>query len=219
MTSLKDRVSTIRVEDEAGRLQALDVLRATYRDEKGWVSDEEKQVPEADLTRPDISWFVVQENGAPVGVLRVLYDPPLHLYKEYGLSLIDRGVDIEAFIRSHRIAEIGRFAVLPEKRRHTVIVLALIRAAITETVSRGYTHYITDVFEDDPHSPYEFHTRVLGFVPVATHEVGELNCTSRRITLVLDLRACYRRMHTANGFFFRFITEGWSEELHRSLAP
>jgi hypothetical protein len=216
---LKDRVSTIRVEDEAGRLQALDVLRATYRDEKGWVSDEEKQVPEDDLQRPDISWFVVQENGSPVGVLRVLYDPPLHLYKEYGLDLLDRGADIEAFIRSHRIAEIGRFAVLPDKRRHTVIVLALIRAAITETVARGYTHYITDVFEDDPHSPYEFHTRVLGFVPVATHEVGELNCTSRRITLVLDLRQCYRRMSAANGFFFRFITEGWAEELHRSLAP
>jgi hypothetical protein len=219
MMTLKDRLSAMRVEDEAGRAQALEVLRATYRDEKGWVSDEEKQVPEGDLARPDISWFVVQEAGAPVGVLRVLYDPPLHLYKEYGLDLLDRGADIEAFIRSHRIAEIGRFAVLPDKRRHTVVVLALIRAAITETVGRGYTHYITDVFEDDPHSPYEFHTRVLGFVPVATHEVGELNCTSRRITLVLDLRQCYRRMSAANGFFFRFITDGWSPELHRALAP
>jgi len=219
MTSLKDRLSTIRVEDDDGRLQALEVLRATYRDEKGWVSDEEKQVPEDDLARPDVSWFVVRENGVPVGVLRVLYDPPLHLYREYGLSLIDLGADIEAFIRAHRIAEIGRFAVLPAKRRYTVIVLALIRAAITETVSRGYTHYITDVFEDDPHSPYEFHTRVLGFQPVATHDVGELNCASRRITLVLDLRACYHRMHAANGFFFRYITESWSEELHRSLAP
>ncbi len=37
MTSFQERVSTIRVEDEAGRTQALEVLRATYRDEKGWV--------------------------------------------------------------------------------------------------------------------------------------------------------------------------------------
>lgn len=218
MMSLKDRLSTLRVEDEATRLQALEVLRATYRDEKGWVSDEEKQVPEDDLQRPDVSWFVVQEDGRPVGVLRVLYDPPLHLYREYGLDLLDKTADIEAFLKAHRIAEIGRFAVLPEKRRFTVIVLALIRAAITETVDRGYDYYITDVFEDDPHSPYEFHTRVLGFVPVATHAVGELNCTSRRITLVLDLRQCYRRMSSGNGYFYRFITEGWDERLHRLMS-
>ncbi len=218
MTSLKDRLTTIRVEDEATRLQALEVLRATYRDEKGWVSDEEKQVPAEDLERADVSWFIVQEEGRPVGVLRVLYDPPLHLYREYGLDLLDKQADIEGFLKAHRIAEIGRFAVLPEKRRFTVIVLALIRAAITETVDRGYDFYITDVFEDDPHSPYEFHTRVLGFVPVATHEVGELNCTSRRITLVLDLRQCYRRMSAANGYFYRFITEGWSERLHRLMS-
>jgi|SRR5215472_17492879 len=32
------------------------------------------------------------------------------------------------------------------------------------------------------------------FVPVATHQQGELNCASRRITVVLDLKASYQRL-------------------------
>lgn len=121
-------------------------------------------------------------------MLRVLYDPPLELYGQYGFKLWTRGwMSRSSFARtgspksggSRSFLNIGNiFWRWP----------ALIRAAITETVSRGYTHYITDVFEDDPHSPYEFHTRVLGFAPVATHDVGELNCKSRRITLVLDIK-------------------------------
>ena len=34
--------------------------------------------------------------------------------------------------------------------------------------------------------------RVMGFRPVASHDHGELNCTSRRITLVLDLKSSYQ---------------------------
>lgn len=215
--SIKDHLTVFRVEDEAGRAQALEVIRATYRDEKGWVHDEAPQLPAEDLTRPEISWFVVRFGEQPVGMLRVLYDPPLELYGQYGFKLLDQGVDVAQFLRTHRIAEVGRFAVIPEYRKHILAVAALIRAAITETVSRGYTHYITDVFEDDPHSPYEFHTRVLGFAPVATHDVGELNCKSRRITLVLDIKQAYDRLKEAHTWIYRFITEFWDEPLHRRL--
>lgn len=208
----------LRVTDEQGRRLALDVLRSTYREEKGWVNDEAGQVPVDDPQRPDRSWFVALRNGRPVGVLRVLYDPPLGLYREYQMQFLVGDIDIEAFLAENRIAEVGRFAVVPECRRDITVVAALMRAAVHETVARGYTHYITDVFENDEHSPYDFHTRVLGFVPVATHDVGELHCDSRRITLVLDFRESYRRLKERGGWIFRFITREWDESLHRRLA-
>lgn len=212
-------ISTQKVVDPAGRELALSVLRATYRDEKQWVDDEAGQVPLSDLADPAISWWVVCKDQAPVGVMRTLYDPPLHLYNEYGLKLVDGlQVDIDEFIRAHRIAEVGRFAVTQEHRSQMLIVAALMRAASTEIAQRGYSHLITDVFENDPHSPYHFHTHVMGFVPVATHETGELNHQGRRITLVLDLKAAYRKLRAANGFIFRFLTSEWDPALHDSLA-
>ncbi|MEM1245981.1 MAG: hypothetical protein AAGK22_06390 [Acidobacteriota bacterium] len=61
------------------------------------------------------------------------------------------------------------------------------RATTFETVRRGYDHYVTDVFEDDPNSPYGFHHRVLGFRTVVTHRHGELDCESRRLTMLLNI--------------------------------
>ncbi|MDQ7006471.1 MAG: GNAT family N-acetyltransferase [Acidobacteriota bacterium] len=216
--ALKDRIAVFRVESAEQREQALEVLASTYRDEKRWVGDEHTQLPEADLSRDDISWFTVTVDRRPVGVLRVLYDPPLELYAKYGFELIGKDLDVEQFVRDHRIAEIGRFAVLPEYRKFIIVVAALMKAASTETVTKGYTHYITDVFEDDPHSPYQFHTRVMGFEPVATHEVGELNSRSRRITLVLDLKASYMRLKKRGGWIFRLFTGDWDETLHSQMT-
>ncbi|HEY9847538.1 MAG TPA: hypothetical protein V6D03_15250 [Candidatus Caenarcaniphilales bacterium] len=216
--ALKKRLSVIRVEDEAGRAQALEVLRAIYRDEKDWVRDEISQFPHSDLAEVSISWFVVRVDTKPVGVLRVLYDLPLHLYREYGFKLLNDEIDVEAFCRQHQIAEIGRFAVLPQYRKHIVVVISLMRAAILDTVKRGYTHYISDVFEDELHSPYQLLTRVMGFQPAATHDVGELNCRSRRITLILDIKAAYQRLQPQGGFVYRFLTEGWDEKLHQRLT-
>jgi len=215
--SLRDRISVIRVSGDADREKGLEVLRATYGEEKHWVEDVSDQLPRADLERSDISWFVVLDATRPVGVLRVLYDPPIELYAKYGFQLQDDSIDVEAFIRDHRIAEIGRFAVLPEYRKYIVVVAALMRAASTDTVERGYTHYITDVFEGDPHSPYNFHTRVMGFQPVATHDIGELNFEGRRITLVLDLKAAYNRLNSKGSWIFRYLTESWDEALHRRM--
>ncbi len=63
--SLKDRVSVIRVENEAGRQQALSVMRAIYRDEKNWVQADEKLVSAVDLGNDGISWFVVRVDDTP----------------------------------------------------------------------------------------------------------------------------------------------------------
>jgi len=207
-----------RVEDEAGRCAVVDVLRATYQREKRWVTDPEDQFPRADLARTDISWFLVLVRGRPVGVLRVLYDPPLALYAKYGFRSLDPTIAVEDFVRRNRIAELGRFAVRPRYRSRMMIAAELMRVATAEVVARGYTHFVTDVFEDDPHSPYGFHTRVMGFHPVATHDVGELHCASRRITMVLDLRAAYLRLKARGNWMYRYLTGNWDERLHRQLA-
>jgi hypothetical protein len=92
------------------------------------------------------------------------------------------------------------------------------RAATVEGLERGTTHLLTDVFEDDPHSPYGFHTRVLGFRPIATHDMGELNSKSRRITLLLDLSACYKRLRARNHWFYRFLASELPEQVHERLG-
>lgn len=215
---LRDRIDVFRIEDVKGRQLGLEVLRATYGEEKRWVDDPDQQLPASDLARPDVSWFVVRADDRPVGILRVLYDPPIDLYREYEFELTVDGLDVEEFVRNNRIAEVGRFAVLPEYRRYVSVVAALMREASRETVARGYTHYITDVFEDDPHSPYRFHTRVMGFQPVATHEAGELHSASRRITLVLDLKQAYRRLRASGGMIYRLLTDGWDDRLHKLMS-
>lgn len=210
-------VRGIRVTTPELRQGALEVLGKTYCQEKNWVRDAEKVFPESDLGDPAISWFVVHSGSHPVGVLRVLYDPPVHLYATYGLKPIVEGMDVMSLVKDHRIAEVGRFAVLPEHRRYVRVVACLMRAAFRETVERDYTHYITDVFEGERHSPLEFHTRVMGFTPVATHDTGELNCPNRRITLVLDLREACLKMRRDQGWLYRFVTEGWEQQLQQHL--
>ena len=138
--ALKDRITTARAETESARADAIRVMQATYEREKNWIQGEEKLFPSSDLADPNISWFVAYNAGLPVGVLRVLYSPPLDLYKEYGFKPIGAGIDVEEFVRKNRIAEIGRFAVLPEYRRFILVSASLMRIASKETVRRGFSH-------------------------------------------------------------------------------
>ncbi|ODT26394.1 MAG: GNAT family N-acetyltransferase [Alphaproteobacteria bacterium 64-6] len=212
------RIRAARIFTETGRRAALAVLAATYQGEKGWVSDPEAQIPRSDVRRRDIAWYIVRVDGQPAGVLRTLFDPPVKQYLEYGLKFTNPSMDIERLLSGTRIAEVGRFAVLPEHRGNLMLAAALMRASTREMVLRGYTHVITDVFEDDPHSPLGFHTRVMGFQQIATHDHGELNCGSRRITLVLDLKSSYQRLKTRGNWFYRYLTAQWPETLHRRFA-
>lgn len=212
------KMSVMRVATMQARAQALEVLRSTYQDEKAWVEHAETQFPVSDLESPAISWFVAVRRGHPAGVLRVFYEPPVSQYQAYKVTLLDPRIDVDQFLRANRIAEIGRFAIRPAYRRNLLLAVALMRAATRETLERGFTHYITDVFENDPHSPYGFHTRVMGFAPVATHEDGELRCANRRITLILDLKAAYQRLRQRQSWIFRSLTSDWDEGLHRQLA-
>ena len=212
------RVTARRVAQESDRRRVVEVLAATYHREKNWVSDPEAQVPPEDLDHHDIAWFVVSLGDRAAGVLRVRYDPPYAQYLRYGLKLLDPRLQVQEFLRCNRIAEVGRFAVKPEFRNRFLVAVALMRAATNGAVARGYMHLVTDVFEDDPHTPYRFHTRVMGFVPVATHDFGELHCRSRRITLVLDIRSAYARLKSQGGWLYRYLTSDWDEAVHQRLA-
>lgn len=180
--------------------------------------DAEKVFPADDLARDDVSWFLATSRGKPVGVVRVLYDPPLDEYLKYNLQFTVSDVDLLAMIREKRIAEVGRFAVLPSKRNAIAIVTSLMRAATRDIVSKGYTQLVTDVFENDPTSPLKFHTNVIGFQKIATHEVGELRHKGRRVTLMLDLKESYRKLKARGNWFFRAMTLGWTETMHRRVA-
>lgn len=213
------RVSVVPVISECERQEALQVLRATYEREKRWVADGNTVFSPDDLDRFDVAWFLARRNREPVGVLRVLFNPPLAVYAHYGFQPVPgANFDVTEFVKRSRVAEIGRFAVLPEHRKNHYIAAALMRAAARDTLERGFTHYVTDIFEGEQHSPYLFHTRVMGFEPVATHDVGELNCPNRRVTMVLDLQAAYRRLRRSGGWLFRYLTADWSEALHRRLV-
>ena len=215
--SLAKQINVIRASTAADRELAVQVLQSTYVNEKHWIQDEEKFFPPSDLEAKDISWFVASNATQPIGVLRVMYNPPLELYKEYWMQALESGLDVEAFVKNNRIAEIGRFAVVPEFRKFIVVAAALMREASRETVANNFTHYVTDIFEGEVHSPYDFHTRVMGFQPVATHDVGELNCPNRRITMVLDLKSAYQRIQTKQKWIYRYLTKDWDESLHEKL--
>lgn len=209
---------TKRVRTEREREMVLAVLAATYVEEKGWIDEAERLFPIEDLARPDVSWFLAAKRGQPVGVLRVDYDPPLAKYLAYGLKPIVASTDLASLIANERIAEIGRFAVVPERRRSVAVVVSLMYKATHEIVLRGCTQLVTDVFENDPHSPLGFHTRIVGFKPIATHEIGELRHKGRRITLLLNLKLGYCSLRARGNRFFRTMTRGWTASMHDGLA-
>jgi hypothetical protein len=161
---------------------------------------------------------VATSRDEPVGVLRVRYDLPIEQYRGYGLDPIETNLSIEDVIASQRIAEVRRFAVIPQRRNGVAVVLSLMRMATREIVARGYTQLVTDVFENEPHSPLRFHTRIVGFRPVVTHEFGEFSFQGRRITLLLDIKIAYQTLKSRGTWFFRAMTKGWTEVMHQRLA-
>ena len=212
-------IHAVRVEHEAQRQDALDVIQATYVREKQWVGTAEELFRADELTDPTLSWFLAYDGDKPAGMLRVNYAPSLDEYLEYGDVEIKIPVDVKSFIRTNLIADIGRFAVIPAYRRQIRVALALMSAATYDTVQRGYSHYVTDIFEGEEHSPYLFHTRVMGFVPVASRSEGELNCSHRRITLLMDLAKSYHRLKQQNHRLFDTLTAGWDASMHERFSP
>jgi hypothetical protein len=210
-------ITTLKVCDETTRSQALQVIEQVYLKEKQWIRLPENEIPHNIGESVKYSWFLALVNQKPAGVIRLVYDPSLEFPPELEVTL-DAGVDLDRMARECRVADIGRFMIAPEFRKNIRVVLKLMRAAIQEVVERGYTHFLTDVFESDPNSPLHFHTKILGFERIGSHLRGELNCSSTRIILTLDILKAYQRLRERKDKIYLEVTEGIRELLDEKLA-
>jgi hypothetical protein len=215
--AISQPLTTARVACAAGREAALAIVQQVYQEEKGWLAAADGDFPESDLASPATSWFLARCGGEPAGVVRLTYDPSLELPAAAGVE-IEAGVDLERLAASGRFVEVGRLMIAPRFRARAAVVLALMRAALGEVVQRGYTHLLTVVFEDDPHSPYGFHTRILGFERIGSHRHGELACASRRIILTLDIARAYDRLRGPRSKLVQALTGGLEPDLG-GLSP
>ncbi len=210
-------ITTVKVTDAATRSQALQVIERVYFQEKQWIRLPENEIPTDIGQSTKYSWFLALVNQTPAGVIRLAYDPSLEFPPELEVTL-DPDVDLEQMAKDCKVADIGRFMIAPEFRKNIRVVLKLMRAAIKEVVERGYTHFITDVFETDPNSPLHFHTKILGFERIGSHLRGELNCSSTRIILTLDILKAYQRLRERKDKIYLEVTEGIRELLDEKLA-
>lgn len=200
-------IETFKVLSPEERAAALSVVDKVFRQEKRWVAATDAEIPVAQDPDGRLSWFVATVDGEPAGVIRLFYDPPLEMPADWGLEL-DRDLDLARVADGRRFVEIGRFMIVPEHRRRMRVALRLMREAVREVVERRYTHFITDVYDGDPHSPLGFHTRVLGFERIGTHRRGELACDHMRILLVLDIARAFHKLHSRKDRVFRELSTG-----------
>jgi hypothetical protein len=200
-------IETVRVLTPQERAEAMGVVEEVFCREKNWVSDADKEIPTSLREDDRLSFFLCRVDGEPAGIIRLNYDPPLELPKELEVQL-EPGIDIATYAAGKRFVEIGRFMIRSRFRRNYKVALRLIRAAVREVVERGYTHFVTDVYDGDPHSPLQFHTRVLGFERIGTHRHGELDANYVRIILVLDIARSYRRLQQRQNRVFREVAAG-----------
>jgi hypothetical protein len=205
-------IQTFKVRSPEEREAALRVVDQVFRQEKRWVAATDAEIP-ADLDpEGPMSWFAATVDGLPAGVIRLFYDPPLEMPADWGLEL-DRDLDLRRAAEGRRFVEIGRFMIVREHRRRMGVALRLMREAVREVVERRYTHFITDVYDGDPHSPLGFHTRVLGFERIGTHRRGELACDHLRILLVLDIARAYTRLRKRRDRVFRELSAGLEDSI------
>jgi hypothetical protein len=210
-------VKVLKVVDQKNRVQAIEVITKVYQLEKNWISMPESEILNDIGSSQKYSWFLAFVNNKPAGVIRLTYDPSLEFPAELGVTL-NQGIDLDKMARECRMVEIGRFMILPQYRKNIRVALRLMRASIKEVVERGYTHFLTDVFENDPHSPLHFHTKILGFERIGSHIRGELHCSSTRIILTLDILKSYQRLKVGKNKIYQEVTEGIRELLDEKLA-
>jgi hypothetical protein len=210
-------ITVHKVLDAATREKALQVVERVYRQEKNWIMSVDQEIPVNLATDKRYSWFLALANDQPAGMLRLYYDPPLELPPECQATF-KKGFDPKKLANAGRFVEIGRFMILPEYRKKILVAIRLMGASVREVVERNYTHFITDVFEGEPHSPLKFHTRILGFEVIGKHLYGELNCSLTRIILTLDILKAYKRMKRRRSRVYSQLTEGIQGLLEAKLA-
>ena len=217
MSKLIPVIRAKKVKTRDDREEALKVIKEVYLKEKNWIHTIRDQIPEDIDKRKDMSWFLVKINKKPAGVLRLVFDPILEFPPELQVTL-NKDIDIEKLKSTGKFAEIGRFMIIPKYRKYITVVLRLMRAAIKEVLERDYSHFITDVFENEPNSPYKFHTRILGFEVIGKHLYGDLNCSCTRIILTLDILKNYQRLKEQKNKIFNKLTVGIRDIFEKKLS-
>lgn len=210
-------IKIVKITSPAIKQQALEVITSVYLMEKNWIKAPGNEVPDNIGESTQYSWFFATVDDKPAGVIRLTYDPSLEFPPEMGVTL-NQNVDLKQMASECKMVEIGRFMIKSEYRKNIRVALRLMRAAIKEVVERGYTHFLTDVFETDPQSPLHFHTKILGFEVIGSHLHGELNCSSTRIILTLDILKAYQRLKERKNRIYQEVIAGISDLLDRKLA-
>lgn len=211
------RIKTIKIMNAVTRRQGLQVIEQVYLKEKKWIHHVAAEISEDIGISTKLSWFLATIDDRPAGVLRLLYDPPLEFPPDFKVTL-HKEVDLKEISKTSRFVEIGRFMILPRYRKNILVALRLTQIAIREVVERDYTHFITDVFEGEPNSPFRFHTKILGFEVIGTHLHGELNCSLTRIILTLDILKAYQRLKERKNRLYWFLTDGIRDVLDSKLV-
>jgi hypothetical protein len=212
-----DKIATMKIGDAETREKALQVIEGVYLKEKNWIRSPEKEIPEGVQLSTRVSWFLATEEGKPAGVLRIIYDPPLALSPELKVTLRE-GFDPVQIASAGRYVDIGRFMILPAYRKNILVAMGLMQMAIREVVERDYTHFITDVFEGEVHSPLHFHTKILGFEVIGSHLHGELNCSLTRIILTMDILKAYQRLKARRNRLYWLLSQGVRDILDKKLT-
>ena len=210
-------ITVSKVLSPADRLDALSVIEEVFVREKQWMHEIEEQIPHELDGNQQFSWFLAKVGGKPAGIMRLHYDPSLEL-PESCQARFEPGIDLETLKAAGQYVEIGRFMICPQFRRQYRVALRLMRAATAEVLERGYTHFITDVFEGEEHSPLNFHTRVLGFEVIGSHLFGELSCSSTRIILTLDILKLYNRIKDSRSRLYQELAEGLRGKVEAAYA-
>jgi hypothetical protein len=210
-------ITVRKVQDDATRDLALQVVEKVYWQEKNWIKSVDQEIPVEIAADSRTSWFLALSHNHPAGVLRLFYDPTLELPPECQATF-KKGFDPQKLATSGKFVEIGRFMILPEYRKKIFVAIRLMGAAVKEVVERNYTHFITDVFEGEPHSPLKFHTRILGFEVIGQHLYGELNCSLTRIILTLDILKSYQRLKGQRNRIYWSLTDGIRGTLDARLS-
>lgn len=197
MRGLDAAINIVKITDTDLVKKAFEVIKEVYIQEKKWMNSTEDVISMNNFENPEISWFLAFVHDEPAGVLRLKYDISLDFPEYYDLTVV-KGINLKKMAKKGKYVDIGRFMIRSGYRKNINVSLSLMKAAFEEVVTRGYTHFITDVFEGEINSSLEFHKRNLGFEVIGTHLNGELNSNLKKVILVMDIYKSYKTLKEKN---------------------
>lgn len=207
MKKLDAAIEIVKITDSDLVKKALEVVREVYVRDKKWIESTDDIISMNTFNNPDISWLLAFVHGEPAGVLRLNYNVSLDFPEYYDLRIV-KGVNLKKMAKKGKYVDINRFMIRSVFRKNINVSLSLMKAALEEVVTRGYTHFITDVFEGEINSPLEFHKRNLGFEVIGTHLYSDYNTSLKSVILVLDIFKSFKLLKERNNRIYKTLVSG-----------